>query len=204
MSHRPSKRQSAPLVKLPAALSRRGTALIEQQMWCWGCDVRRADGNLLLAYGCQQRPSPEPRYHSAYTVALCAGCALTLWGWGVWIAAQDHGSLFISRGGFRLRWSSHTDLSPQAWQARDLPLVSEPNGERQTDALHLLREAVTWIAGYERWLADCTAPTYREQVVVAWPQRRQYKGGVPSCELANAWADFAAVLQETFLKPTEA
>lgn len=27
-----------------------GTTLLDQQLWCWGQDIRRADGNALLAY----------------------------------------------------------------------------------------------------------------------------------------------------------
>lgn len=192
MSKSALKRQSAPTVKLPAALSRRGASLIDQQMWCWGCDVRRAEGNLLLAYGCQQRPSPEPRYHSAYTYTLCRDCALTLWGWGIWIAAQDHGSLFVSRGGFRVRWIPQTALAPMAWQERDLPRGS--TDIRSTDALLLLREAVLWIAVYERWVAGTVEQNYRVSTVSAWPQRRRFDGGVSTENVADQWEKIAETL----------
>src|SRR5687768_12975270 len=54
---------AAPAFRLPKALEKQGEALLEQQMWCWGCDVRRQEGNLLLAYGCERRASPDSRYH---------------------------------------------------------------------------------------------------------------------------------------------
>lgn len=57
-------------IKLPPKVQHTANALMEQQMWCWGCDVRRADGNLLMLYGAEKRPSPEPRFHSAYTFYL--------------------------------------------------------------------------------------------------------------------------------------
>jgi len=197
------KRNHAYHIPYSSNIYRLGEALLDQQMWCWGCDVRYETGNLLLAYGFEQRRSPNPRFHSAYTYALCPECALTLWGWGVWIAAHDHGSLFINRDGFRLRWSSHTDLIPQAWQARDLPLTCDPIGNHHGSAMHLLTEAVTWIAGYERWLHAYTDATYREQVVAAWPQRRHHKGGVSAGGRSGTWAEFAESLRETGLKVTE-
>jgi hypothetical protein len=54
-------------VRIPANIQRAVIPLLDQQMWCWGCDVRRTQGNLLLAYGAEKRPSPNARYHSAYT-----------------------------------------------------------------------------------------------------------------------------------------
>jgi len=187
------KKHLSPTVKLPAVLSRQGAALIDQQMWCWGCDVRRADGNLLLAYGCQQRPSPEPRYHSAYTLygAVPAG-ALTLWGWGVWVAAPERGSLFISRDRFRVRWIPQTDLAPEAWQERDLPRGSADIPS--TDALLLLREAVLWIAVYERWVAGTVEPNYRVSTISAWTQRRRFKGGSSIEKVADQWEEIAETL----------
>ena len=101
------------LLKLPEGVFKTGIGLIDQEMWCWGCDVRRAEGNLLTQYGFTKRPSPEPRYHSAYTLyGVIPDGTLTLWGWGLWIAAPERGSLFISRDRFRVRWIPQTDLAP--------------------------------------------------------------------------------------------
>lgn len=65
---------AAPVFRLPKAVEKQGEALLEQQMWCWGGDVRRQEGNLLLAYGCERRSAPNPRFHSAYSYKLCADC----------------------------------------------------------------------------------------------------------------------------------
>ncbi len=82
MSSRLPRKLRFPTVSLPAAVRASGEALLDQQMWCWGCDVRRAEGNLLAEYGCTKRPSPDPRFHSAYTFPnALPGGALTLWGW---------------------------------------------------------------------------------------------------------------------------
>ncbi len=181
------------LLKLPDGVSKIGIGLIDQQMWCWGCDVRRAEGNLLTQYGFIKRPSPEPRYHSAYTLySVIPDGALTLWGWGLWIAAPERGSLFISRDRFRVRWIAQPDLCPLAWQEHNLPRGSAD--VRLTDALFLLREAVLWIARYEKWVGAHCDPTYRTRAIDTWPQRRQFKGGISSEKVADQWEAIAAGL----------
>ncbi|MCS7071280.1 MAG: hypothetical protein NZM00_07225, partial [Anaerolinea sp.] len=112
---------------LPDELLRLGPALIDAQMWCLGCDVRHPAGNLLCAYGLERRPSPDPRFHSAYMQVGADGWAITLWGWGIWTAAPDHGSLFISRDRLRLAWTPRAEPVPQAWTADDLPLPAMPS-----------------------------------------------------------------------------
>jgi hypothetical protein len=182
-----------PTVPLPAAVRASGEILLDQQMWCWGCDVRRADGNLLMKYGCVKRPSPDPRYHSAYTFpSALPGGALTLWGWGVWIAAPDHGSLFVSRSRFCARWLLQVDLAPSAWQERDLP-----PGASQIDlpcAHDLMCAACRWIANYEGWVMDCCNHSYRAQALDAWPARRKHNGGVSAEHMAARWGDMSSAL----------
>lgn len=183
------RRQESLCPLIPSALHKLSEALLDQQMWCWGCDVRRASGNLLLAYGFEQRPSPNPRFHSAYTVRITSSCTLTLWGWGLWVAAPERGSVFASRDRFRVRWTPQTDLAPLAWQERDLPRGSAD--VRLMDALFLLREAALWIAGYERWVGAHCDPDYRPRAIDAWPQKRQFKGGISSEKVADQWETIA-------------
>jgi hypothetical protein len=169
-------------------------------MWCWGCDIRRQEGNLLLAYGCERRGSPDPRYHSAYIYSLCADCTLTLWGWGVWIAREGLGSLFLSRSRFRVSYIPQVHRYPQAWQADDLPSGKSPcDPAAQTSTHCLLIEAMDWIGGYEHWLACHTESHYREAAIAAWPQRRRYRGGTPAADLAQTWLNLSKLLREESL-----
>jgi len=185
------------LLHFPGDVSRLGPALIDEQMWCWGCDVRHRDGNLLRAYGLVQRPSPEPRFHSAYTEIDAAGRAINLWGWGIWTAAPESGSLFISRDRLKLRWTPIYDAAPQAWTADDLPLPATSVSSGITAAaISLLRWTFLWIAAYERWLVARMGIAYRAGAVDAWPQRRRFRGGIPAEELAAAWARLADALAQ--------
>lgn len=46
------------IVHIPTNIRLIAATSLDQQMWCWGCDVRRTQGNLMLAYGAQKRPAP--------------------------------------------------------------------------------------------------------------------------------------------------
>ncbi len=176
------------MLSLPADIQRIAVPLIDQQMWFWGCDVRRTQGNLLVAYGAHKRPSPDARYHSAYTFHLDDHAVLSVWGWGLWLAHPAKGSLFISRSRFRVRYSATITLMPDAWQPSDLPSMS--GIRHDTDSVHahdLLSTALVWISAYERWIVERTESEYRASVLSAWPQRRQYKVDIPSASMADLW-----------------
>jgi len=162
--------------------------LIDQQMWCWGCDVRRAEGNLLSLYGANKRPSPNPRYHSAYVFQLAEETIVNLWGWGLWIACPHRGSLFIARSRFKTSYTSEVILMPDAWRKRDLPLTElDLNNGDLEHARDLLATALHWIGDYEAWISTQVASDYRERVLANWPQKRRHKGGIPAPEIAEQW-----------------
>jgi hypothetical protein len=184
-------------IRLPIELSRCGAALLDQQMWCWGCDVRRAEGNLLVTYGATKRPSPDPRYHSAYSFCLREGAVLNLWGWGVWIAHEGYGSLFLSRARFRACYTADVHLLPDAWRACDLPHTGTARhaGEQQA-AYRLLADAMAWMGDYETWLTTQVPSDYRERVIASWPERRRCHGGTAGRDMAATWKSFAELLRK--------
>ena len=50
---------------------RLGQSLLTQQCWCWGRDVTRPDGNLLLQYGfTRHRPPGQERGATTYICLL--------------------------------------------------------------------------------------------------------------------------------------
>ena len=110
-------------LKIPNHATQTAKMLIDQQMWCWGCDVKRAGGNLLSLHGADKRPSPNPRYNSAYVFQLDEKTVLNLWGWGLWIACPRRGSLFIGRSRFHVCYIRDVIPIPNAWRKRDLPLT---------------------------------------------------------------------------------
>jgi hypothetical protein len=177
-------------------LRKEGEALLEQQMWCWGCDVRRNRGNLLLEYGFEQHPSPIPRYHSAYRYTLNCGCVVTLWGWGLWIAGAKHGSTFISRSRFRVSYTPCVELRPKVWWVDDLPPTeSASHIQERHHALTLLATSLRWISYYERWVLAQSGLDYRERTVCGWKHRRKYRGGIPPSEMALKWHSLSTLVE---------
>ena len=161
-------------------------------MWCWGCDVRRAQGNLLLAYGAEKRPAPDARYPSAYMFQADKNAALNLWGWGIWLADPHRGSLFISRSRCRVHYSSEVIQMPDAWRARDLPPMTGVRDDKEAGyAADLLAAALNCIGGYEDWLGSQVEPDYRERILKQWPQRKRHKGGIPTTEMPARWFELA-------------
>ena len=179
-------------MRIPADIQRAVIPLLDQQMWCWGCDVRRTQGNLLLAHGAEKRPSPNARYHSAYTFQLDKDAVFNLWGWGIWLAHPHWGSLFISRSRCHVRYSSAFTPMPDAWRARDLPPMTGVREDTEAGyADHLLATALNWIGGYENWLGSQVEPDYRERILKQWPQRKRYKGGISAAEMPVRWFELA-------------
>ncbi|NDJ62583.1 MAG: hypothetical protein GYB67_15755 [Chloroflexi bacterium] len=175
--------------------------LLEQQMWCWGCDVCRAQGNLLLAYGAEKRPSPDARHHSAYAFQTDKDAVLNLWGWGIWLAHRRQGSLFISRSRFRVRYSPEVLQVPEAWQARDLPPMIGARDDKEAGyAADLLAAALKWIGDYERWLCSQVEVDYRERILKTWPQRKRHKGGIPAAEMPTRWLELSAKIAKEPLR----
>lgn len=186
-----------PSIKLPPALRQRAAALLDQQMWCWGCDVRHPAGNLLLAYGAEKRPAPELRLHSAYSFQLGTDTALNLWGWGIWIACQSCGSVFVSRAKFRVRYTGQANQTPQAWCECDLPPTRTAVTSGELYAVgNLLSEMCRWISAYESWLLTQVDCDYREQAIAAWPERKRHSGGVRAAEMAASWIVLSEMLHK--------
>lgn len=180
------------------ALRARAVGLFEQQMWMWGGDVRHASGNLLCAYGAHKRPSPVPRYPSAYSLLIGAPTAagvLTLWGWGVWCALPTDGSLLIARDRMTLQWKRAMIAEPVAVSPADLPVGDLPADSAA--AARLLRTTLMWIADYERWVLRRLVD-YRQAYLAAWGQRRLYRGGVDVSAVPDVWDEIASAIDVPF------
>lgn len=174
---------------------RRGRMLFQQQMWCWGRDICRDRHNLLLEYGLQREPSPEKRYHSRYCYQAAYG-QITLWGFALWYACPERGSLCLKRQDFLPQWSPLTCV-PDIWRPELLPSAhSEPEGS-SFDAMHsMLIEVLNFIYRYELWITTQVGIDYRRQVIAAYPERR--KGFIAAEAMAGTWADLEAYYMQQF------
>jgi hypothetical protein len=177
------RRNGAPL---PLPLRRLGSHLLEVQMWCFGCDVRSAQGNLLMQYGFRRVASPEPRFHSAYEHEN----GLKLWSWGMWMC-QNGGSLYVPRQRFELFYTPCV-VTPRIWQPNDLPetlTVPAPLGNHPVRLL--LGALCDAVCAYETWLCETLGSAYRQRAIDSQPAARASKD-IRAQYLVSHWQSISA------------
>jgi hypothetical protein len=156
---------------VPSKLRRQGEALMQQQCWCWGCDVR-SESNALLQHGLvRTRPPAEVKGSSMYSLPANhmfpgggenesggKGRRAALWGFGVFYGDADaanefgEGGVFIGRFSFAPRYITSSALPEGVWKREQLSHFRAPQTEHECDnCLRLWRSALHWIAEYEEW-----------------------------------------------------
>lgn len=156
--------------------------LLDQQLWCWGRDVARPEGNVLLEIGMSRFRSPEPHCASMYKATLEGDAEVRLWGFGLLYSEPGVGDVFLRRFG---RDPMLAERPPEApvHSAKDIgPLVS-PAGARRASAAALVRGAAKWIARYEHWVAESLGIDYRQGALAA----RDRPPAVPAEGMAAGW-----------------
>lgn len=158
---------------IPAEVRRRGPVLLNQQCWCWGCDIRRTDGNLLIQHGFSRERAPEgERGSSMYRLWLSEARVVTLWGFGLWYGEPAHGGIYLSRVSWQPRLTGSAVPICPVWDLGKLPPMAEPVTEaEQASAIHLLAGALDWIADYEQWVVATIGLDYRQHCLLAWSKR---------------------------------
>ncbi len=173
---------------VPADVRRQGASLLNLQCWCWGCDVRRAEGNLLLEYGFARFRAPEgERGSSAYTLHIGPGEAVVLWGFGLFYGHASLGGLYLPRVAFEPRLFDDSTPPAQVWTWQQLEAARLPRDVGEWQCVHrLLVFAMRWIAGYERWVLATQGESYRQACIRAWR-----KNGDPVTPMAETWMQLA-------------
>ncbi|MEM9701133.1 MAG: hypothetical protein AAF907_01665 [Planctomycetota bacterium] len=161
--------------------------LLNQQIWCWGQDAIRPDGNWLTEIGFQRNPPPPEREEcsSVYTLPADGGRRITLRGFGAFIADDALGQLFLPRFGFAPEYSESTNFTRPPWSPADLPRFGPPPTDRLEECGTLLLGLVAWIVDYETAVLTRLGAEYRRQTLTTWEA-----GGnriTPPDEIAPAW-----------------
>lgn len=156
--------------------------LFDQQLWCWGRDISRPEGNVLLEIGMCRHRSPESRLTSLYKATLEGDAEVWLWGFGLLYGEPGLGCVFLRRYGFDPMLMNRP---PEilVHRADDLGPLVRPLGARRTAAETLVRGAAKWIAGYEHWVAETLGIDYRRAVLEA----RGESPAVPAQAMASSW-----------------
>ena len=169
-------------------LRRRAAALLDQQLWCWGRDVARAEGNVLLGLGmCRYRAAEPGRERSAYTGRVRGGGVVWLWGFGVYFWLPDLGGAFFRRKGFAPLLRTAPLDAPVHAVAQFAGLRRPATAGDRTCAARLVRATCEWAAEYEHWIAESFGTAYRAATLTA----RDRAPAVPAREMPRAWEHMA-------------
>ncbi len=175
---------------IPARLQKQGAALLHFQCWLWGCDIRRAEGNLLLEYGfSRQRPPSGAVGSSAYLMALESGACVVLWGFGAFYGNPAEGGVYLKRYEFTPVWTAPLNAQRLPWlpdqiHPADIPPEPETRQRMHRQFVALLE----WIVQYEMWVRDSCGLAYRQQCA-AESTRHTFR--IPVERLVEEWQQLA-------------
>ena len=172
--------------------------LFSQQIWCWGQDVLRPEGNWLLELGFQRIEPPENREScsSVYALELPKGRRVTLRGFGVFYGDDALGGVFQPRFEYQPRYRKDPTLECPPWSNEDLPKLSVPNEEQRDACTSLVLGLVDWIRAYEVAVAEQLGIPYRESTLGTWDSGKRVV--IPAEQMASAWRRLGIALEENF------
>jgi hypothetical protein len=179
---------------LPSALLKQGRALLHQQCWLWGQDVRRTQGNILIQYGFDRiRPPHTVCGSNQYTLRFEKGRQIRLWGFGMFYGTRERG-IYINRFEFLPRLAR---MRGDVWQP------DEMNESKFLSGTFMLRAALRWIAEYEEWVLRVYGATYRNSCLAGWEHAEPQLARVHESwiQLAGNIERFARTRENRSLQP---
>ncbi|MFN3190009.1 MAG: hypothetical protein ACE361_05750 [Aureliella sp.] len=165
--------------------------LLSQQIWCWGRDILRPEGNWLLTLGFERVEPPAERKHSSsvYMLSLPQDRCVVLRGFGVLFGAREHGGVFLPRYKFQPRYCPDAVWEVPPWDQSDLPKMRQPSRVQKSACVSLLLDLIEWIRTYEVDVIDRLGIGYRRSTLVDWNDgTRPY---IPAEEVPAAWRELA-------------
>jgi hypothetical protein len=190
----PPNRQRHDFFRLSGQERRFADALVHQQFWCFGADIRWPDGNLLVELGCERHRPPERDSGSVtYQFQVAPGIDLVLWGFGCCWTVESIGRVYLSR--FSI--VPH-ELDPDAeLSAISLPAhLPPPKCAESRDDIDRLAKLTAgllrWFAWYEAWVIATMGLEGREAALAPWGK----KIVCPATEMMTRWSELANRLGE--------
>jgi hypothetical protein len=145
------------------------TDLFDQQLWCWGYDVRGERGNLLLTNGFERIAPPDAvgTCSSVYRTSPALGTEVVLRGYGVFYGDRSLGGIFLRRFGFDARWSDCWRLDQPPWRENDLPALALPTPEDHGACCRMVGDFSAWSCRYEHTILNAYGHDYRLRSLAA-------------------------------------
>ena len=177
-------------------LIKHAVELLSQQVWCWGRDILRPDGNWLLEIGFDRMEPPDDREgcSSVYSLAMPNDRCVVLRGFGVFYCDICFGGVFLPRYEFRPKYTTKSTLDLPPWADTDLPEFEEPNESHHKSCMTLARGLIDWIHDYEFNIVDALGIEYRQSMLEDWDNGK--RSLVPAEAMAQAWKMLGSACDE--------
>lgn len=161
--------------------------LLNQQIWCWGCDILRLEGNWLLEVGFTRIEPPADRDSSSsvYSLGLPNGRSIVLRGFGVFYGDHRYGGIFLPRFEFNPRYTKEATLQRPPWSDSDLRGLKLPKNSQRTACANLTLDLFDWIRSYEVEVAERLGIEYRNASLEKWDNGDRKV--IPGEEMAREW-----------------
>ncbi len=172
--------------------------LLNQQAWCWGRDIMRAEGNWLIDIGFDRIEPPVNRKHcsSLYALALPQRRCVVLRGFGVFYGDSQWGGIFLPRYEFQPRYTTHATLACPPWSKADLPELNPPTESQQHACAMLTLDLIDWIQSYEVNIVEKLGIEYRRSTLLEWDNGTQPV--VSAEDFASAWRELSLRVASNF------
>lgn len=165
----------------------RASRLLSQQVWCWGRDIERSEGNWLMEIGFD-RIEPEfkcDHCDSIYTLELPNGKRVMLRAFGVFYGNDQKEGIYLPRYDFLPKYSCRLNIKNPPWEKKDLPKLNFPNNLEVSNCTFLVSELVNWIRSYEENVVNILGLDYRKSTLLEWIKIRGLV--IPAEDMVSEW-----------------
>ena len=180
------------------AFNQHAVKLLGQQLWCWGQDILRPEGNWLIEFGFERTEPPADRneFPSIYSLKLPNERNVLLRGFGVFYSDQSRGSVFWPRYEFRPKYAMDTTLACPPWSNEDLPAMNLPSKSQRSSCVALILDLIDWIRRYEVAVVEQLGIEYRRRTLDQWDCGEREV--IPAEAMARDWRVLGMVLADNF------
>ena len=165
----------------------RAVKLLSQQVWCWGRDIERIEGNWLMEIGFERS---EPTFRgdncdSIYSLELSNGKRVILRGFGVFYGNDQKEGIYLPRYEFLPKYLRRLNIKNIPWEKNDLPELYFPNNSEVSNCVRLVTELVNWIRTYEENVANILGLDYRKSTLYEW--QKIVGSIIPDEDMISEW-----------------
>jgi len=166
--------------------------LLNQQLWYWGQDIQRSEGNLLIAYGLTRIAPPADKGKCPAIYQFKSGPhgqSIMLRGFGIWYQEGSREPLFWRRYKPVPQRVIADSADQLPWLETDLPLLATPRICQELNVIERsYRQLCHWIANYESWIARELPPDYRTTTLTGFRGQKPF----PPESMEQAWRALGA------------